>query len=153
MNRAFWFDLTSYLPGDILVKLDRASMAVGLEARCPLLDPDLIEFALTLPSSLKLRDEEGKYVFKRAFEDLWPEEVRGRGKQGFGGPEAAWLKRDDVRAHVDRVVASPESPLGVWLDLDEVGKRVLAYYSEQGGFSSAQMWSLLTLGLWAERWL
>jgi asparagine synthase (glutamine-hydrolysing) len=152
MNRAFWFDLTSYLPGDILVKMDRASMAVGLEARCPLLDPDLIEYALTLPTSLKLRGEDGKYVFKRAFFDLWPVATRSKGKHGFGGPEAAWLRRDDVRSIVERVVTSSDSPLGNWFDLDEIRGRARSHYSSRTGFSSSQLWSLLTLGLWIERW-
>jgi asparagine synthase (glutamine-hydrolysing) len=152
MNRAFWFDLASYLPGDILVKMDRASMAVGLEARCPLLDPDLIEYALSLPMSLKLRGEEGKYVFKRAFFDLWPETTRTKGKHGFGGPEAAWLRRDDVRSIVEQVVTSSDSPLGSWFDLDEIRSRARSHYSSRTGFSSSQLWSLLTLGLWLERW-
>jgi asparagine synthase (glutamine-hydrolysing) len=152
MNRAFWFDLTSYLPGDILVKVDRASMAVGLEARCPLLDPELIEFALTLPMSLKLRGQEGKYIFKRAFSELWPEAVRGRAKHGFGGPEAAWLRRNDVRSIVERVVTGPDSPLGNWFNLDEIRGRTQSHYLSRTGFSSSQLWSLLTLGLWLERW-
>ena len=84
LNRAFWFDLTSYLPGDILVKVDRAAMAVGLEARCPLLDQEMVEFALKLSVSLKIKDDKGKYAFRRAFADLWPESVKNRAKQGFG---------------------------------------------------------------------
>jgi asparagine synthase (glutamine-hydrolysing) len=152
LNRALWFDISMYLPGDILVKVDRAAMAVGLEARCPLLDPELITFALKLPTSLKLNGNEGKYIFKRAFTDLWPEEIKRRRKHGFGAPEAAWLRRDDVRAIVERVVTGANSPLGDWFDLQEVRSRVKPHYSEQRGFSSAQMWSLLTLGLWRERW-
>lgn len=152
MSRAFWFDVTAYLPGDILVKLDRASMAVGLEARCPLLDPDLIEFALTLPTSLKLRGEEGKYIFRRAFETSWPEAVRGKPKHGFGAPHAAWLRRDDVRSIVDRVLTAADSPLARWLRLDEVRARTRSHYASGTGFSASQVWTLMTLGLWAERW-
>jgi asparagine synthase (glutamine-hydrolysing) len=152
MNRAFWFDVTSYLPGDILVKLDRASMAVGLEARCPLLDPELIEFALSLPASLKLRGDAGKYVFKKAFESSWPEAVKTKAKHGFGGPEAAWLRRADVRPMVERVVSGADSPLSRWFCMDELRARTLAHYESQSGFTPSQLWSLLTLGLWAERW-
>jgi asparagine synthase (glutamine-hydrolysing) len=132
--------------------MDRASMAVGLEARCPLLDPELIEFALALPMALKLRGDEGKYVFRRAFLDLWPETTRTKTKHGFGGPETAWLRREDVRALVDRVVTGPASPLASWFDLDRIRGRAGAHYSAREGFSSAQLWSLLTLGLWLERW-
>ena len=152
LNRAFWFDLTSYLPGDILVKVDRAAMAVGLEARCPLLDQEMVEFALKLSVSLKIKDDKGKHAFRRAFADLWPESVKNRAKQGFGGPEAVWLRRDDVRPLVDRVLLTSGSPLGIWFDLKEVGSRVRSHYSSQQGFSSTQMWSLLTLGLWLEHW-
>lgn len=152
MNRAFWFDVTSYLPGDILVKLDRASMAVGLEARCPLLDPDLIELALSLPASLKLRGDAGKYVFRKAFEASWPEAVRAKAKHGFGAPEVAWLRRADVRPMVERVVESEASPLARWFSMDELRARTRAHYESSSGFTPSQLWSLLTLGLWAERW-
>jgi asparagine synthase (glutamine-hydrolysing) len=151
MNRAFWLDLTAYLPGDILVKVDRASMAVGLETRCPLLDPAVVEFALSLPVRLKRRAGQGKQVFRRAFAELWPEAVRRRSKHGFGGPEATWLRRKDVRALVARVLR-PSGPLSHLLNGQELTSRCDAFYHDGRGFSPSQLWTLLSLGLWLEEW-
>jgi asparagine synthase (glutamine-hydrolysing) len=152
VNRAFWFDITQYLTGDILVKVDRAAMAVGLETRCPLLDPEVVEFGLSLPASLKFSGDSGKYIFKRAFASLWPESIGKRAKHGFGAPETAWLHRPDVRSLVDKVVTGSASPLTELFDLREIRRRVELFYAEGTGFSAAQMWSLLTLGLWLRRW-
>jgi len=157
LNRAFWFDVRSWLPGDILVKVDRASMAVGLEARCPLLDPDVVEFALALPVSLKLAGDEGKYIFRKAFSALWPPAVRQRGKMGFGVPEAAWLERSDVRDLAEAYLVDGNAPVQRWMDGAEIRRRVRNYYagvreSIADGFSPKQMWTLLMLALWFARW-
>jgi asparagine synthase (glutamine-hydrolysing) len=85
-------DLKIWLPGDILAKVDRTSMAVGLEAREPLLDHRLVEFAATLPPSLRLRRGEGKYLLKRALAGRLPDEILHRRKMGFVTPVAAWLR-------------------------------------------------------------
>jgi asparagine synthase (glutamine-hydrolysing) len=155
--RAFWFDLKTWLPGDILVKVDRASMAVGLEARCPLLDPDVVEFALSLPLRLKLSGHSGKYLFRKAFASLWPEPVRHRKKLGFGTPEQKWLARDDVKQLVRDGLCAADAPLGPWMRRAELQRRVDNYYrgihqSLDGGLSSNQMWTLLCLALWMKRW-
>ena len=104
LNRAFYFDLTTYLPGDILVKVDRASMAHGLETRAPFLDRDLAEFALSLPACLKV-DAGGrtKILLREGCEQFWPEEVRSRGKHGFGAPYKRWLQIPEVRSLVASV--------------------------------------------------
>lgn len=86
--QAQYVDLHTWLVGDILVKVDRASMARSLEVRAPLLDYELVEWAATLPSSLKLHGREGKYIFKKAMEPLLPAELLYRRKQGFAEPLA-----------------------------------------------------------------
>jgi asparagine synthase (glutamine-hydrolysing) len=86
-----YLDSKTYLPGDILTKVDRMSMAVSLEARVPLLDHKLIEFVTRIPSSLKMKGFETKYIFKRALEDLVPDEILHRPKQGFGVPVQEWI--------------------------------------------------------------
>lgn len=141
MNRCFHFDLTAYLPGDILVKVDRAAMANGLETRAPFLDRDVVEFALTLPSVLKVRDDETKVVLRRACERYWPEQLHRRGKQGFGAPADAWLQRTDVNHLLERVFSSG-SPLRSLLPGINLNRRFRTCY---------QVWVLLVLGLWLER--
>jgi len=137
LDRPVEFDLRSYLPGDILVKVDRATMAHGLEARAPFLDCDLAEFVLSLPPGLRIGDAPAKGLLRRAASDLWPLEVRSRSKQGFGAPIGQWLTRPDVEALWRRAVA-PTGPLA-WL-LPGLGatEHVLPQ----------QRWTLLCLGLW-----
>lgn len=95
-----YLDMKTYLVGDILTKVDRASMAHSLEVRVPLLDHKLVEWVSGLPASLKLHHHEGKYIFKKALEDYLPKEVLYRNKMGFSVPLAKWFRgelRDRVR--------------------------------------------------------
>src|SRR5439155_2887262 len=85
-------DVATYLPGDILTKVDRTSMAVSLEARVPLLDHPLVEFALALPAELKIRDGVGKQVLRRAISGLVPSEVLDHPKRGFAVPLGSWFR-------------------------------------------------------------
>ncbi len=87
-----YLDVKTYLVGDILTKVDRASMAHGLEVRVPLLDHILVEWIAKLPSSLKLRGQNGKHVFKKAMEPYLPHDVLYRKKMGFGVPLAQWFR-------------------------------------------------------------
>ena len=92
LDRAQYADLKFWLPGDILTKVDRTSMAVGLEAREPLLDHRLVEFAAALPEGLRLRGGQGKWLMKRAMRRYLPDEVLFRPKQGFVTPISQWLR-------------------------------------------------------------
>jgi asparagine synthase (glutamine-hydrolysing) len=93
VGKAQWVDLKSYLPGDILVKVDRASMAHGLEVRVPLLDHHLIEWALQLPTDLTFgANGEGKVLLKRHLARRLPKEAFDRPKMGFGVPLEHWLR-------------------------------------------------------------
>ncbi len=92
LDRAQYADLAFWLPGDILTKVDRTSMAVSLEAREPLLDHRLIEFAARLPEAMRVRGQTGKYLLKRAMEGRLPRDILHRPKQGFVTPIAEWLR-------------------------------------------------------------
>ncbi|MES2493605.1 MAG: XrtA/PEP-CTERM system amidotransferase [Pseudomonadota bacterium] len=92
LDRAQYADLTFWLPGDGLTKVDRASMAVGLEAREPLLDHRLVEFAARLPEGLRIRSGQGKWLMKQAVRRYLPDQIRLRPEQGFVTPIAAWLR-------------------------------------------------------------
>lgn len=96
LDDAMRLDLRGFLAGDILKKVDRAAMAHGLELRLPFLDWPLAEFLVALPWRLKLDATKGKLILRRAFENLWPERVRSRGKQGFSANVDVWLQRKDV---------------------------------------------------------
>lgn len=96
-SRMQYLDLKTYLNDDILTKVDRASMAVSLEARVPLLDHELIEAVLSLPVQVRNRDGKQKYLFRKAIADLLPGEILNRGKQGFSVPFYEWLKKPNLK--------------------------------------------------------
>jgi asparagine synthase (glutamine-hydrolysing) len=87
-----YIDMKTYLPGDILTKVDRASMAHALEVRVPLLDHELVEWISGLSSSIKLKNGEGKYIFKKSMERYLPHDILYRRKQGFAVPLASWFR-------------------------------------------------------------
>jgi asparagine synthase (glutamine-hydrolysing) len=134
------FDLDHYLPGDILVKTDRASMSHGLEVRSPFLDVAVAEGCLALPARHKVDATQEKLVLRRAFSTLWPERVRDRPKQGFGAPMADWLGLDDVRELTHAHLVDASSPLFDLVDAEAA--RSFADTDDQ------RTWNLLMLSLW-----
>ena len=149
LDRLLYIDSKTYLPGDILTKVDRMSMAVSLEARVPLLDHKLIEFVVRIPAALKLRGLETKHIFKRAIRGLVPEEILDRPKQGFGVPIAEWLNdelHDEIRDTLmdqtarERGIVAP-GYVDVLLDEHERHRRD----------HSTQLWALFMLERWARR--
>ena len=94
LSRILYTDIKTYLMDDILVKVDRASMANSLEVRCPLLDHELMETIARIPSGLKLHKGNGKYIFKKALQPVLPNEILRRRKWGFSVPLATWFRRD-----------------------------------------------------------
>jgi asparagine synthase (glutamine-hydrolysing) len=94
LSRIQYVDIKTYLPDDILAKVDRASMAVSLEVRAPLLDHHLLELAARIPSSLKLRGRIGKYIFKKSMSSALPDGILNRKKMGFAIPLGRWFRNE-----------------------------------------------------------
>jgi asparagine synthase (glutamine-hydrolysing) len=134
-------DLKTYLPGDILTKVDRASMAKSLEVRVPLLDHDLVQWLATIPSSAKLRGSEGKYLFKKALEAHLPHDVLYRRKMGFAVPLMAWF-RGPLRDRVRAIVTAGRLVESGMFEMSYLGKLVDEHQS--GAFDhSSPLWSLM----------
>jgi asparagine synthase (glutamine-hydrolysing) len=119
LSRAQYADLKIWLPGDILTKVDRASMAVSLEAREPLLDHRLVEFAAKLPPHLRLRGGTGKWLMKRALADRLPDDLLHRRKMGFVTPVSAWL-RGPLAGEARRIAHSLALAETGWFDAEAI---------------------------------
>jgi asparagine synthase (glutamine-hydrolysing) len=136
-----YLDLKTYLVGDINTKVDRASMAHSLEVREPLMDHPLVEWLATLPSSLKIRDGEGKYLLKRGMERHLPKEILYRPKMGFAVPLARWF-RGPLRQRVrDALLGSTLADTGLF-DLRVLQRMIDAHQSGRRDFS-ASLWTTL----------
>ncbi|HVV51925.1 MAG TPA: asparagine synthase C-terminal domain-containing protein, partial [Polyangia bacterium] len=149
LNQILALDFSTYMSGSVLTKVDRASMAHGLEVRPPLLDDALVDFAFALPSRYKLRGGRGKVLLKRAARGKIPDAVIDRPKKGFGIPLAAWL-RGPLDARLGAVVAA--SPL--W-DLGLLDRATFAAWHEEHRARrrdrSKPLWALYVLDRWLRR--
>lgn len=144
-------DMDLLLPDDFLVKVDRASMACGLEVRPPLVDHELLELTARLPSAYKVRGRETKWVFKETFRERLPVGFTRRPKQGFEIPVDSWL-RGPLRERVAGAVLGAGSPVAGLLDPTTVA-RLWREHQSGIGRHGAVLWSLLVLAAWAERYL
>ena len=115
LDRAQYADLKIWLPGDILTKVDRMSMAVSLEAREPLVDYRLIEFAARLPTSMRVRGSTGKYIMKHAMRRYLPDDILYRRKMGFSTPVSAWF-RGPLAAEAHRIAQGSALGETGWFD-------------------------------------
>jgi asparagine synthase (glutamine-hydrolysing) len=138
-------DIHTYLPLDILTKVDRMSMAHSLEARVPLLDHRLVEFAATIPPSMLLRGGAGKHVFKRALRGLVPDAVLDRPKQGFGVPLSRWFRGPSAPIVRDLLLSARSRARGLF-DTGYV-EQVIARQA-RGRELDAHLWTLVSLELW-----
>lgn len=139
-------DVQSYLPFDLLVKVDITSMANSLEARSPFLDHEVMEFAAQLPVELKLRGRDAKYLIKRAFPDLLPPENVNRRKMGFGVPVGHWFRRE-LRELLCDSLLSESSRTRDYFHRAEVERLVTQHLAKQADHAFP-LWSLLMLELW-----
>lgn len=152
LDPLLYLDSKTYLPGDILTKVDRMSMAVSLEARVPLLDHKLIEFVCKrIPASMKMKGLETKHILKRAVQDLVPAEILDRPKQGFGIPIDQWINQQ-LRERVFGTLTEPRTmqrgfiePRYVNLLLEEHGRGRRDHATE--------LWALFMLELWHRKFV
>ncbi len=121
LDRAQYAELKIWLPGDILTKVDRTSMAVSLEAREPLLDHRLVEFGASLPASMRLRRGEGKWLMKKAMEGHLPNDILYRKKMGFVTPVSAWF-RGALAGDAAALMTKSRLAESGWLKMDRLGK-------------------------------
>jgi asparagine synthase (glutamine-hydrolysing) len=151
-SRYMHFDLARYLPGDLLTKVDRASMAVSLEAREPFLDHKLAALATALPLEWKLRHGQNKYILRRLLDRHYPAGLFDRPKHGFSAPVGKWL-RGPLRGVLEEELAARRVREFGLLDADAVQRAVAQFFAGGVGTSAAGMWFLLQLQRWAGRWL
>ena len=146
-----YLDLITYLPDDILVKLDRATMAVSLEGRDPFLDHKIIEYTSKLPIYLKHKNGVSKYLLKKILKKYIPPELFERPKKGFGAPIYEWFK-DDLKPlymeYLDPVKIRQDSIF----DHKEVDRLIEKYYNNQG-VNPHKLWFLLVFQMWKKRWI
>ena len=141
LSRAQYLDIKTYLPGDILTKVDRASMAHALEVRAPILDHELVEWISGLPPAMKLNGREGKYIFKKSLQPYVPEAILYRPKMGFAVPLASWF-RGPLRERVRQTILGPALANSGIFDTDFLRQLVEQHQSGRRDHSAA-LWSLL----------
>ena len=142
-------DFESYLPGDILTKVDRTSMAVSLEARVPLLDFDLVDFAMSIPGPSRVTGQESKRLFRRAIRGIVPDSVLTRPKRGFEMPLAKWF-RGPLRHRIDDL-RTPSAAIEAYVDRGAISRLVSEHASGRRDHS-VMLWRLIVLDYWLAGW-
>ncbi|HEV7484281.1 MAG TPA: asparagine synthase (glutamine-hydrolyzing) [Thermoanaerobaculia bacterium] len=147
---AMLLDYRSYLRDNLLVKVDRATMLSSVEARAPFLDRDVTRFALSLPTDLRIRRFETKWVLKKAAERWLPKDVIYRRKRGLSVPIASWIN-NGLRHEVDRLLAPARLRDQGLLDEQHVADLLVAHRSGRAN-NAKPLWALIVLQYWIENW-
>jgi asparagine synthase (glutamine-hydrolysing) len=146
MDRTLYTDNHTYLPGDLLVKADRMTMAHSLEGRSPFLDHEIASWAARLPTSMKVNRRTGKYLLRKAFADELPPSVGGRGKQGFSVPLGAWF-RDSLSDWAEDILLNSDNCLKMWFN-PSVVRTLLDEHKRGKENHGKRIYALVVLGLW-----
>jgi len=155
LSRLLYLNLKTYLLDDLLVKMDRMTMAHALEARSPFLDKSLMEYVAALPDSMKVRWGRTKYILKEAFSDLLPPKIRARGnislrgkagKMGFGVPLAAWF-REELREYVRDLLLSADARSCYYLNRGYVEDLIREHHNGTRDHG-LRLWAILTFEVW-----
>jgi len=150
LSRRQYLDTHTFLPGDILTKVDRASMMVSLECRAPFLDHELAEFAATIPAELRMKGMTTKYLLKKVAERLMPAEIVHRSKMGFAVPVEHWLKKEWAARSEDVVLGKTALERGVFRE--DFVRRIVTEHRSGKRDNSSMIWSLMMLELWWREW-
>ncbi len=151
LNRQLYVDIKSYLVDDILVKVDRMSMAASLEARVPFLDHRFVEFTATIPSRLKLQGKNTKYLLKKAMGDILPPQILNRGKEGFSIPIKNWLKTD-LKSLMLEVLEPQKIKREGFFNANYVERLKKEHLSGKENHSH-RLWSMMVFGIWQDLYL
>jgi len=151
LSRVQYVDFKTYLVDDILTKVDRASMANSLEVRVPLLDHKFVELVAGIPSQLKLKGRESKYIFKKALMELLPEEIINRNKMGFSIPVGGWM-RNELREMAEDTLFKNSLNSNIFFDTKYVRQLWKQHLSGMSDFTEP-LWALMSFKLWAEKFL
>ncbi|MBI3550337.1 MAG: asparagine synthase (glutamine-hydrolyzing) [Elusimicrobia bacterium] len=147
LDKNLWADWSSFLPDQLCVKMDVATMANSLEARSPFLDRELVEFCASLPSEWKLGNQGGKLLLRKAFEKILPREIVTRAKQGFVVPLTHWMRDPGVRARLEEIVATRDSPCMEYLRRDAMENALREHASGKRNWAGL-LWSVLVFDAW-----
>jgi asparagine synthase (glutamine-hydrolysing) len=151
LDRMLALDVESYLPNDLLVKMDIATMANSLEARSPFLDHEVMEFCARLPAGYKLRGMQLKYLLKKAGKGLLPPETLARRKMGFGVPVGNWM-RGELRSWAEDLLLSPRALKRGYFQ-PEALRQLVDGHLEGREDRAYQLWALLWLELWHQEFM
>jgi len=147
-NEIQTLDIMTYLPGDILFKSDRMSMANGLEVRSPFLDKDLVEYSMSIPQHFLFDKNKGKQPLRKIFKDKLPSEILSRSKEGFSVPIAKWIK-DDLKEMFSDKLLSNDARIHSIVNKREIKSMLDQHYNNNVDFS-VKLWNLFCLELWTE---
>jgi asparagine synthase (glutamine-hydrolysing) len=148
LDRTLYTDLHTYLPGDLLVKADRMTMAASLEGRSPFLDQEFVEWAARVPDQFKVRGRGGKYLLKKAFAAQLPAKINQRGKQGFGIPLSAWF-RGPLYAWAREILVEQGGQLHGWFERG-VLQRMLEEHRGGRVDHGKRLYALAMLKIWVD---
>lgn len=151
LSKILYTDMKTYLPGGILVKVDRMSMANSLEVRAPLLDKDIVEFAAGLPSNMKFKNGEKKHILKEAFKPLLPDGILYRKKMGFSVPLATWF-RLEIKELAEEYLFSKSQGIQQFFDM-QVVQELWDQHQAQKADHSNVLWSMLMFQMWWYRYM